>query len=78
VPYGSLTQSFHTYGAEILDNDLVFYLDRHEVARMPASPAAKLPLSILVNLALGAGWPIDQTPDPSVLEVDYVKAFMRN
>jgi beta-glucanase (GH16 family) len=78
VPEGSLTQAFHTYGVEILDNDLVFYLDRHEVARMPASPAAKLPLSVLVNLALGAGWPIDQTPDPSILEVDYVKAFMRN
>jgi beta-glucanase (GH16 family) len=78
VPEGSLTQAFHTYGVEILGNDVVFYLDRHEVARMPASPAAKLPLSILVNLALGAGWPIDQTPDPSILEVEYVKAFMRN
>ena len=78
VSEGSLTQAFHTYGAEILNNDVVFYLDRHEVARMPASPAAKLPLSVLVNLALGAGWPIDQTPDPSILEVDYVKAFVRN
>jgi beta-glucanase (GH16 family) len=78
VPEGSLTQAFHTYGVEILDNELMYYLDRHEVARLPASPAAKLPLSVLVNLALGAGWPIDETPDPSVLEVDYVKAFMRN
>ena len=78
VPEGFLTQAFHTYGVEILNDDVVFYLDRHEVARMPASPAAKLPLSVLVNLALGAGWPIDQTPDPSVLRVDYVKAFMRN
>ena len=78
VPEGFLTQAFHTYGVEILNDDVVFYLDRHEVARMPASPAAKLPLSVLVNLALGAGWPIDQTPDPSVLQVDYVKAFMRN
>jgi beta-glucanase (GH16 family) len=78
VSEGFLTQAFHTYGVEILDNDVVFYLDRHEVARMPAPPAAKLPLSILVNLALGSGWPIDKTPDPSILEVDYVKAFMRN
>jgi beta-glucanase (GH16 family) len=78
VTAGSLTQAFHAYGVEILDNDLVFYLDRHEVARMPASPEAKLPLSVLVNLALGSGWPIDKTPDPSILEVDYVKAFIKN
>jgi beta-glucanase (GH16 family) len=78
VPEGSLTEAFHTYGVEILDGDLVFYLDRREVARMPASPAAKLPLSVLVNLALGSGWPIDQTPNPSILEIDYVKAFMKN
>lgn len=78
VPEGSLTKGFHTYGVEVLDKEMVFYLDRHEVARMPTSPAAKLPLSVLVDLALGAGWPIDKTPDPSILEVDYVKAFMRN
>jgi beta-glucanase (GH16 family) len=78
VPEGSLIEEFHTYGVEVREKDLVFYLDRHEVARMPASPTAKLPLSVLVDLALGAGWPIDQTPDPSILEVDYVKAFIRN
>jgi len=78
VPEGSLTEAFHTYGVEILDDDLVFYLDRHEVARMPASPATKLPLSVLLDLALGAGWPVKQTPDPSILQVDYVKAFLRN
>jgi beta-glucanase (GH16 family) len=78
VPEDSLTEAFHTYGVEILDHGMVFYLDRHEVARMPASPATKLPLSVLVDLALGAGWPVKQTPDPSILQVDYVKAFLRN
>jgi hypothetical protein len=29
----------------------------------------------LVNLALGSGFPIDRTPDPSVLLVDYVHVY---
>jgi hypothetical protein len=77
VPENALTEAFHTYGVEILDQEMVFYLDRHEVARMKAPPAAHAPLSILVNLALGSGWPIDKTNNPSILEIDYVKAFAR-
>jgi len=73
----SLYSRFHTYGAELLDTDIVYYLDRHEVARMPTPEAAKSPMSILLDLALGSGWPIENTLDPSVLEVDYVKAFVK-
>jgi beta-glucanase (GH16 family) len=78
VPENSLTDTFHTYGVDILDDEMVFYLDRQEVARMKAAPAAHAPLAILVNLALGSGWPIDKTYNPSVLEVDYIKAFAKN
>jgi hypothetical protein len=31
----------------------------------------------MVDLALGGGWPIDKTPDPSVMQVDYVRAYVR-
>jgi beta-glucanase (GH16 family) len=78
VEGNSLVMAFHTYGAELRDTDIVYYLDRREVARMPTPPAAKSPMSILVNLALGSGWPIENTHDPSVLEVDYVKAFVKD
>jgi beta-glucanase (GH16 family) len=78
VPSGSLSDTFHTYGVEILSNDIVYYLDRSEVARLPAPPAMHLPLSILVDLGLGSGWPIDKTPNPAILEVDYIKAFKMN
>jgi hypothetical protein len=30
-----------------------------------------------VDLALGSGWPIDQTPNPSFLYVDYVRAYSK-
>jgi hypothetical protein len=29
----------------------------------------------MVDLALGGGWPIDQTPDPSKLYVDYIRVY---
>jgi beta-glucanase (GH16 family) len=77
VQTDALTSGFHTYAAELLEGEIVFYLDRREVKRMPTSPAMSRPMAILVNLALGSGWPIDQTPDPSVLAVDYVKAFAK-
>jgi len=36
-------------------------------------PEHNKPLMLLLNLALGPGWPIDNTPNPSVMEVDYVR-----
>jgi hypothetical protein len=35
------------------------------------------PSMVLANLALGSGWPIDQTPNPSVMKIDYVNAYER-
>ena len=35
---------------------------------------ARRPFDQLVNLAL-RGWPISKTPDPSIMLVDYVRAF---
>jgi hypothetical protein len=35
------------------------------------------PSMILLNLALGSGWPIDNTPNPSVMKVDYIHAYAR-
>jgi beta-glucanase (GH16 family) len=75
VPAGSLTDSFHTYGVEVTKEWIVFYLDRREIGRRPTPPEHTKPLMMLVNLALGGGWPIDKTPTPSDLLVDYVYAF---
>lgn len=75
VPDDSLSQAFHTYGAEVTKEWIVFYLDRREIGRRPTPPEHTKPLMLLVNLALGSGWPIDKTPNPSDLLVDYVYAF---
>jgi beta-glucanase (GH16 family) len=75
VPANTLSERFHTYGAEINGEAVTFYLDRTEIWTIPSSPVFMEPLTILVNLAAGGGWPIDHMPNPSELEVDYIRAY---
>ncbi|HEX5319415.1 MAG TPA: family 16 glycosylhydrolase [Stellaceae bacterium] len=74
---GSLVTGFHNYGVDVEKDAITFYLDRRETWRTPTPPELQAPLMILVNLALGSGWPIDKTLNPSVMKVDYIHAFAR-
>ncbi|HVX75136.1 MAG TPA: glycoside hydrolase family 16 protein [Bradyrhizobium sp.] len=78
VPDGSLVQDFHTYGVDVSPQAVVFFFDGKPVWRQPAPPELDGPLYPLVDLALGSGWPIDKTPNPSVLLVDYVHVYGRD
>lgn len=75
VPSGSLTSGFHTYGVEVEPDTITFYLDRRETWRVATPAELKDPLMVLVDLAMGSGWPIDHTPNPSIMKVDYVHVF---
>jgi hypothetical protein len=70
-----MTDEFHNYGVMVTEDDIIFYFDGVELRRMATPEEAKVPLYILVNLALGGGWPIDETPNPSHMYVDYVRAY---
>ena len=72
-----MTDDFHTYGVMVTADDIVFYFDGVELRRIDTPEEAKVPLYMLVNLALGGGWPIDKTPNPSYMYVDYVKAYAK-
>jgi glycosyltransferase involved in cell wall biosynthesis len=78
VVYGSLYRDFHTYGVDVEPDWVTFYLDRRETWRVATPAELTKPLMVLVNLALGSGWPIDQTPNPSIMEIDYVHAYERD
>jgi hypothetical protein len=78
VPDGSLVQDFHTFGVDISPQAIVFFLDRKPVWSQPTPSELDGPLYPLVNLALGSGWPVDRTPNPSTLLVDYVHVYGRN
>lgn len=75
VPEGSLETGYHTYGASIDAKNVIFYLDRREVARRPSRPEYLHPVYMMLNLAAGGGWPIDGMKDHSIMYVDYVRAY---
>jgi beta-glucanase (GH16 family) len=78
VPAHSLTDDYHIYGVEVLESEIVFYLDRVEVKALATFEPTRYPMSILIDLALGSGWPINQTINPSILRVDYVGVYQKN
>ena len=72
-----LTDDFHTYGVLVDEANVVWYFDGVEVQRQKTPEDAKVPLYMLVNLAMGGGWPIDEAVSPSYMYVDYVRAYAR-
>ncbi|GAB5456491.1 MAG: hypothetical protein Hens2KO_27200 [Henriciella sp.] len=77
VPERSLIDEFNTYGVDISPSEIVFFLNRKEVWRQSTPKEIQYPMYPIVNLALGSGWPIDETPDPSLMYVDYVRVYAR-
>jgi glycosyltransferase involved in cell wall biosynthesis len=75
VPAGSLTSGFHLYGVDVAPDWITFYLDRRETWRVATPAELKDPLMVLVDLAMGSGWPIDHAPSPSIMKVDYIHVF---
>ena len=69
------TTGFHNYGALIKADYIHFYFDGVELWKTPTPPEAKEPLYVMVNLALGGGWPIDHTPNPSTLYIKYIHVY---
>jgi beta-glucanase (GH16 family) len=78
VPKDSLVDDFHTFGADVSPQAITFFRDGKPVWSQPTPAELDGPLYPIVNLALGSGWPIDKTPNPSVLLVDYVHVYERD
>ena len=72
---GALEDGFHRYGVDVGKTDVIFFLDRREVWRTPTPKAHTKPLGILFNLALGSGWPIAETPNPSKMQITEVSHY---
>jgi hypothetical protein len=72
-----MTDDFHSYGVLVQSDSIRYYFDGVELRRDRTPEAAKVPLYLMVDLALGGGWPIDKTPDPSCLLVDSIRAYAK-
>ncbi|OHB68925.1 MAG: hypothetical protein A2V70_04180 [Planctomycetes bacterium RBG_13_63_9] len=72
-----LTDDFHTYGVMVDEAHVTWYFDGIEFHKQKTPDEGKVPLYLLVNLAMGGGWPIDKAVSPSYMFVDYVRAYTK-
>ena len=78
VSDGALVDDWHNYGVDISPKKIVFFFDGKEVWQTPTPPELDSPMYPIVNLALGSGWPIDKTRNPSMLHVAHVYVYARD
>lgn len=70
------TTGWHVFGC-LIDPQLThFYFDGVETFSTPTQAAFMDPLFVMVDLALGGGWPID-LPGPVNLGVAYIRCYSR-
>ena len=72
-----MTDDFHNYGVLVEEEFITLYFDGVELRKDRTPKEARVPLYLMLDLALGGGWPIDQTPDPSEMLVEHVKVFAK-
>lgn len=72
-----MSKDFHNYGFMWTKEHMIWYFDGKELWRQPTPAEAHTPMYVLVNLAMGSGWPIHQTPNPSKMLVDYVRVYAK-
>lgn len=75
IPDQSAVKGFNTYGVRVAPDKITYYFNRKAIWAIKTPPELQRPLFPMVNLALGSGFPIDKTADPSVLWVDYVRIY---
>jgi beta-glucanase (GH16 family) len=70
-----MTSDFHTYACLVAKDYIYFYFDGRQIWQTPTSVEYLQPMYLMVDLALGGGWPIDQTPNPSYLYVQEIRVY---
>ena len=75
VDVNSLTDRFNTFGVKVDPSFIVYYFNRQPIWKLETPAIHKMPLLLMANLALGSGYSIEKTPNPSVMEIDYIHAY---
>jgi hypothetical protein len=76
-----LSQDFHQYALDWRSDTLTFYFDRKSYFSCPTPEGMQeMPHYLIANLSVGAvnGWggpPNASTPNPSFMEIDYIKVW---
>ncbi|MHC4402620.1 MAG: LamG domain-containing protein [Planctomycetota bacterium] len=70
-----MTEGCHTYGQMVTPQFIIYYYDGVEIRREPTPESLDSPLYLVAELALGPGWPLDRTPSPVYMYVDYIRVY---
>ncbi|NNM88142.1 MAG: glycoside hydrolase family 16 protein [Phycisphaerae bacterium] len=73
-----MDSGFHNYGVMVTPRHVTWYFDGRQFEQQKTPQAAKVPLYMLVNLAMGGGWPIDQAVSPAYMYVKYVRVYAKD
>jgi hypothetical protein len=76
-PKVDISQGWHVYSCLINADLMHFYFDGTEVFKAPTPAAAKLPLYVMLDFALGGGWPIGGLNKSTTyhMQVAYVRCW---
>lgn len=72
------SQDFHTFAVDWQPGQIIWYVDGVERFKVNDERVPDTPMFMLLNLAVGGTWPgrpDESTAFPSVMEVDYVRAY---
>lgn len=78
VPTGQLSSRFNRFGVLITPKTTSFYLNRREFWSTPTPPDYRQPMYMLIDLALGGGWPISRLKSPVIMRVKSIEVWQLN
>ena len=78
VPDGLLSSQFNNYGVLIDPQTTTYFFNGVSYWSNPTLPEFRQPMAIIVDLAIGGGWPIDHLRSPQIMEIQYIKVFRKN
>jgi hypothetical protein len=77
VPEGILSSQFNDFGILVEPKVTTYFFNRVAYWSTPTLPEFRQPMAVIVNLALGGGWPIKELTSPQVMEIQYIKAYQK-
>ena len=79
IPGGSASGQFHIYGVLVTPNFITWYIDGIQTQQVQTPTAWHTPMFVMVDYALGGGWPLTGEPfashGSSSLLVDWVRVY---
>lgn len=76
LAHADFYSAFHDYGMTWTDTAMILYFDGNAVGNIPTPNIMKtLAYYPILTLGMGGGYPYDQTPNPTIMDVSHVRIW---